>query len=294
MPGEVRPGIGLVNKPPGITSFSVVQAITTPLKLCHGGTLDPFAEGLLLLLADPATAWAEYLHTLPKTYEAELAWGFETDTLDGGGKIIAENRNVRLSPQLCQAALERFLGWTEQQAPAFSAKRIHGERAYEKAFRGEAVELPHYPVYLHRAAWLSHDFPRTSRMVITCRGGFYVRSLVRDIGRLLGGFATTTALKRTQIGPFALVGAPRWYAGASALPWCPRRVLTDAEVGSLKAGKPVGVGAWEPAGYVPEAGYPAVDPPVLGVHLGKCAFLLEQREGMLWARQSVRKLGAVG
>src|SRR5512146_2806127 len=135
----MRPGLYLVHKPPGITSFSVVRAAKEELAargrprklpLCHGGTLDPFAEGLLLLLAGEATRLMDLLHEAPKRYVAEVAWGAETDNGDPLGRVVAQGDPSALTPELLDAALAPHLGWTEQVPPSTSAKKIGGEPAY--------------------------------------------------------------------------------------------------------------------------------------------------------------------
>jgi tRNA pseudouridine55 synthase len=165
----MTPGIHLLHKPVGPTSFSLVQAAmqaanTGPgqkrVKVCHGGTLDPFAHGLLLMLVGSATRLFEHLHAIPKVYEATVRFGRETDNGDLHGRTVFEGDPSGLSPQQLDDALATFVGWHEQTPHATSAKRIGGERAYLKAHRGEAVEMPPSRVYLHDAKWLSHDLPR--------------------------------------------------------------------------------------------------------------------------------------
>lgn len=211
-------GLWLVHKPRGPTSFATFKATIARLGLdrarprvraCHGGTLDPFAEGLLLVLTGRATRIFEALHGLPKHYEVEVAWGAETDNGDLLGRVVRTAPPPR--PQDACAALERFLGWTEQVPPAHSAKRIGGERAYELAHRGEPVELPPSRVYLHSARWRG-----PSHLSLVVRGGFYVRSLVRDLGRALGSAAHVRALRRTTIGPWS---DPRDLVEADPIVW---------------------------------------------------------------------------
>jgi len=145
------PGIHLIHKPIGPSSFarmneyiaSVGPALpdgSSPrrqLKHCHGGTLDPFASGLLLILIGQATKLFDHLHAIPKTYEATVRWGIETDNGDPNGKIISTGDSTSLTPQQLDAALATFIGWHDQVPHATSAKRIGGERAYQKAHRGE-------------------------------------------------------------------------------------------------------------------------------------------------------------
>src|SRR6201995_3300323 len=116
----MSPGIHLLHKASGATSFSLVQACLQevgkrktphPPKICHGGTLDPFASGLLLILVEPATQLFDYLHDIPKTYEATIRWGIETDNGDPHGKVIFNGDASNLSPQRLEDALKTFIGW---------------------------------------------------------------------------------------------------------------------------------------------------------------------------------------
>src|SRR5438045_9654714 len=134
----MNPGIHLLHKPVGPTSFSLVQAAIQAannnpghrrVKVCHGGTLDPFAHGLLLMLVGSATRLFEHLHAIPKVYEAVVRWGTETDNGDLHGRPVFQGDPSSLSPQQLDAALATFIGWHEQIPHATSAKRIGGERA---------------------------------------------------------------------------------------------------------------------------------------------------------------------
>ena len=145
----MEPGLYLAHKPVGATSFAVVRAYHASLaevpgkalKVCHGGTLDPFAAGLLPILVGPATKLFELLHELPKRYVATVAWGAETDSDDGGGEVTRRAPVEQLTPALLDEALARSRGWTEQTPPVMSNRRVDGERAHVRARRGEAVEL---------------------------------------------------------------------------------------------------------------------------------------------------------
>lgn len=290
----MSPGIHLLHKPVGPTSFSLVQAYTASLgdqrgrrrtKLCHGGTLDPFAHGLLLMLIGPPTKLFEHLHSVPKVYEATVRWGSETDNGDPLGRLIFEGDGSHLAPQQLDDALTTFAGWREQVPPATSAKRIGGERAYEKAHRGETVTLPPSRVYLHEATWLEHDLPRESRLRIVVRGGYYVRSLARDLGRLLGCGAHLTTLHRTAIGPWHDPGPNGRIElhGRDLLPWAAARELSDQEVGELRQERTIPAGELlAPDWRVPE-GFPDPQAPVRGFHLGRLVFLLRQEEDRLRA-----------
>ena len=128
-----------VHKPPGVSSTSLVDDFRKThggnftLKVSHGGVLDPFAEGLVLLLVGAANRLFEALHEVPKTYVAQVRWGLETDTGDAGGREVRKGDASKLSADRLDAALVPFRGWTAQVPPATSNKRVGGERAYEKA-----------------------------------------------------------------------------------------------------------------------------------------------------------------
>lgn len=295
----MKPGLYLVHKPVGETSFTQVRAFMEEhaaggpgkkLPVCHGGTLDPFAEGLLLLLAGQATRLFELLHAVPKRYVAEVTWGTETDNGDLLGRPVFQGDPSALTPEQLDAALRPFLGWHEQVPPATSAKKIQGEPAYKKAHRGEVVELPPSRVYLHEARWLSHDLPHRSRLELSCRGGFYVRALARDIGRALGCGAHLSKLHRTAIGPWEDPGPGQrvWLHGRELLPWCPLRVLTDQEVGELRKEKPIPLGAVQPPDWRLPKGFPDPEAPVRALHQGRLVALLREEQGALRSELELR------
>ena len=290
------PGLYLAHKPTGRSSFDLVRdfkgeaaaAGDRKLALGHGGTLDPFAQGLLLVLAGQATRLMELLHPLPKTYLATVAWGCETDTGDPQGLVVAEGPAP--DPARLEPALQAFLGWTDQVPPATCAKKIGGESAYKKAHRGEAVDLPASRVYLHEAAWVAHDLPRTSTLRLTCRGGYYVRALARDLGRALGCPAHLAALVRTAIGPWSDPGPDRrtLVQGEDLMPWCPLRRLDDLEADHLQHGRPIPLGTVEAGRWPLPAGFPDPEPPVRGSHQGRLVALLRPRDGELWTCANLR------
>jgi tRNA pseudouridine55 synthase len=282
----MQPGIYLLHKPPGPTSFSLVQQLAAEagrLKLCHGGALDPFASGLLPILAGQATRLMELLHPIPKRYLAEVRWGAETDNGDPLGQVTHQGDPSALTPARLEQALAPFLGWQEQVPPATSNKRIRGERAYVLAHRGEQVELPPSRVYLHQARWLSHDLPRQSTLELCCRGGYYVRSLARDLGRALGCFAHLGALQRTAIGPWVdpPEGERPHISGAALLPWCASRLLTDRELGDLRQEQPIERGQIRPPDWTLPRGFPDPEAPIRGLHQERLVALLAPAEGQL-------------
>lgn len=286
----MEPGLYLVHKPVGSTSFQVVRSFVAAIReagqgklpVGHGGTLDPFAEGLLLILVGQATRLMDLLHPLPKTYVAEVVWGIETDTCDLQGLPVSQCEPVGLDATALDAALQAFLGWSEQVPPATSAKKIAGEAAYRKAHRGEDVVLPPSRVYLHAAAWIRHEGVR-SWLELTCRGGFYVRSLARDLGRALGCGAHLARLRRTAIGPWEDPGPGlrEHLAGPALLPWCRSRQLSEAESIHLAHGRAIETGLLEePLWTLPE-GFPDPSAPIRALHADRLVALLKEKDGGL-------------
>ena len=282
----MRSGIEPVYKPVGATSHDLVRAARAswtgsdgkPPLMCHGGTLDPFADGLLLLLWGPTTQLMERLHDAPKAYEAEVVWGRETDTGDAGGQTTHEGETTGLTPAALADALAPHLGWQLQVPPSTSARKIGGEPAYRRVHRGESVELPPAHVYLHDARWIDHALPHRSRLRIVCRGGYYVRALARDLGRALGCGAHLSALTRTAIGPWQLpseTGSATLLRGAALHPWLPVRLLADHELGVLRRGGAIPSGQLQPRDWHPPAGYPLPQGVARAMHQGRLAALLE-------------------
>lgn len=294
----MNPGIYLTHKRVGESSFDVVRtfkrhAAEEGLKkfaLGHGGTLDPFAEGLLLVLAGQATRLMELLHPLPKTYRAEVVWGQETDTCDRLGLAVAEGDTTQLSPETLEAILGGFLGWQDQVPPATCAKKIDGEAAYKKAHRGEVFDLEPSRVYLHSARWISHELPRSSVLDLTCRGGYYVRSLARDLGRAMGCGAHLSKLHRTAIGPWSdpSEGTSILLEGEDLIPWCPTRQLSAPEADDLRHGRPIVVGEVIPSAWGLPDHFPDPGCPVRGLIDGRLVALLKEKEGQYWTVANLR------
>ena len=292
----MNPGVYLVHKEVGQSSFDVVrgfkhEAYEEGLKkyaLGHGGTLDPFAEGLLLVLSGQGTRLMDLMHPLPKTYVAELTWGTETDTCDHMGVVVAKGHAPTV--EALEEGLAAFMGWQDQIPPATCAKKINGEAAYKKAHRGEEVILPPSRVFLHEASWLSHDLPRASVLQITCKGGYYVRSLARDLGRVLGCPAHLSRLARTAIGPWADpgTGGRILIQGEGLAPWCRTRQLTAGENDHLLHGRPVPLGELQDAQWPIPDGFPDPGAPFRGVLDGKLVALLKEKEGALWTCANLR------
>jgi tRNA pseudouridine55 synthase len=195
-------GVLLVDKPVGVTSHDVVSTVRRAVRerrVGHAGTLDPFATGLLIVLLGRATRLLQYLDDEPKVYEATIRFGAETDTDDLTGTV------TRTAPIPDRALVERALpsltGDIEQVPPAYSAKRVDGQRAYDLARRGTLLELQPVRVMVHDwqlCAWRGPELD----VVVTCGTGTYIRSLARDLGRLTGSTAHLGALRRIRSGAF--------------------------------------------------------------------------------------------
>jgi tRNA pseudouridine55 synthase len=273
-----------VHKPVGETSASRVDAFRRAhagnftLKVSHGGVLDPFAEGLVVLLVGAANKLFEALHEAPKTYVAGLRLGVETDTGDLHGKPIpgpglsSPGLSEPVEDGAIERALESFRGWTDQIPPATSNKRIDGERAYQKAHRGEDVVLPPSPVFLQSARVLSRTGDDV-KLELVVRGGFYVRSLARDLGRLLRCGAHVTTLARTAIGPYVDAVSPVQHVGRAVLPWLPSLELDDAQWGALKQGT-LPKGPTRAAEWALPPGFPEPKSGVRAFHQGRLVALI--------------------
>jgi tRNA pseudouridine55 synthase len=194
-----------VDKPAGRTSHDVVALARRALRtrrVGHTGTLDPFATGLLILCIGRATRIAEYLTGLPKTYEATLRLGATTETDDSTGPVLATSDGWRrCTPAQVEAALAAQTGRLRQRPPAYSAKKIEGERAYRLARRGDAPELPPVEVHVHALEVLAIELPEV-RFRVTVSAGTYIRAIARDVGEALGVGGHLASLRRTSIGAF--------------------------------------------------------------------------------------------
>ena len=200
-------GILLVDKPAGMTSHDVVPTTRRSLgerRVGHAGTLDPFATGLLVILAGRATRLLPYIDGEPKVYEAVIRFGSETDTDDSTGQPTRQA--PRPDREAVHQAIIRLTGPIDQLPPAFSAKQVGGRRAYAAARAGDPLDLAPTRVTVHAWAigeWDGNDLGVT----ITCSGGTYIRALARDLGRLTGSAAHLATLRRTRSGPFDVADA---------------------------------------------------------------------------------------
>ncbi|MEJ2186737.1 MAG: tRNA pseudouridine(55) synthase TruB [Gemmatimonadota bacterium] len=198
-------GVLPVDKPEGPTSHDIVALArrgTGVRRVGHTGTLDPFASGLLLLCMGRATRLAEYLHPLPKTYIAVARIGQATTTDDRTGDVVSVSDGWReLSEAAVADAFTGQQGARLQVPPAFSAKKVDGERLYRRARRGEAVEIAPAPVDIFRLEIRRMEIPEVE-FEVECSAGTYVRAIARDAGEALGVGGHLSYLRRTRIGAF--------------------------------------------------------------------------------------------
>ena len=299
-PPMVAHGVLLIDKPKGLSSFDVIRELrraTGVKKMGHTGTLDPMATGLLVICMGEATKLVSYLTADDKSYEAEVTFGVVTNTYDAEGEVIhkaSDDQLLELSQDQVTDTLMDFIGEQLQRPPAFSAIKVNGQRLYERARRGEAVEVPPRAVTFHQLelmSWsskenvnqelgpeyspepssssatstLTQNLPR-AEVNIMCSKGTYIRSLAFDLGEELGCGAHLSALRRTRAGHFSLTEAHELKSINSeslahaltplvdALPQAPKVTLSAAEVIAIRQGKVLSA--------------PSLDPSEVGVYRG--------------------------
>ena len=203
--GEAVSGWICLDKPYDITSthaVSRVRRIFNAQKAGHAGTLDPLATGILPIALGEATKTVPFLMDADKAYRFTIAWGRTTATYDREGETLAAS-DVRPTLAQVEAVLPRFVGEIEQIPPAYSAIKVDGERAYDLARAGEAVELKARTVVIHSARVADAADADHVTLEIECGKGTYVRALVRDLAEALGACGHVSDLRRTRVGGFA-------------------------------------------------------------------------------------------
>ncbi|MDE3269667.1 MAG: tRNA pseudouridine(55) synthase TruB [Pseudomonadota bacterium] len=191
-----------IYKPKGITSSKVTHTLRTLLHqsdVGHVGTLDPAAQGLMLILVGKATRLEQLLHLFPKTYMVVAEFGFETDTLDTEGNIVVRTDNTAFARSRIFSACQRQVGNITQIPPLFAAVKYRGRPLYYYARNNLAVPLAQLKrqvsvLSIRINAWQ----PPRLKLCVTCRKGVYIRSLVRDIAHSLGSCATVLDIVRTE------------------------------------------------------------------------------------------------
>ncbi|MCQ2241076.1 tRNA pseudouridine(55) synthase TruB [Treponema sp.] len=207
-------GIMLYAKSSGLTSFSSLWSIKHALgteKVGHTGTLDSFADGLLVVLSGHLTHLVPHVTGFTKSYEAIVCFGKETDTLDPTGEVI--NVLAPVTKEQIEGILPKFTGAILQTPPAFSALHVDGKRASDLVREGKEVNLESRQIFIYGLELYDYFDNKTvdgctyAKLKITCSKGTYIRALARDIALELGSCAHLCALRRTQVGPFRLEDA---------------------------------------------------------------------------------------
>ena len=211
----------VIFKPIGMSSSDVVikcrnavsRALGRKIKCGHTGTLDPAAEGVLVLEFEKLTRLFDYVQQGKKTYVATFVFGKSTDTFDAEGKVTGENTDYPLIDDVNEA-LKTFIGETDQVPPAYSAVNVNGVRAYKLARKGEDVAIAPKKVKIYSISPLSvceNDFHKVTqlKLEIVCGSGTYIRSICRDLAEKLGVLAYMSALVRTGCAGFSSEEAVR-------------------------------------------------------------------------------------
>lgn len=196
-------GVLLVNKEVGMSSYDVIRSIKRELgrkvKIGHAGTLDPFAQGLLIVLFGRATKLQDAIHEFSKVYEVKAEFGYETDTQD----VTGEKTSTSGVPDKgeIEAVLPSFTGKISQIPPIYSALKVGGRKAYDLARAGEEVKLRPREVEIKKLKLVEYSEPFAT-FIVECSTGTYIRTLVVDIANALNLKATAVELNRSSIGPF--------------------------------------------------------------------------------------------
>jgi tRNA pseudouridine55 synthase len=204
-------GVLLYDKPSGVSSHDAVLDIRRTInqrRAGHTGTLDPLAEGLLVICLGQATKIAQFLSDFDKTYEAEICLGQKSVTYDSEG--ITENQPAEIVPELAEyeivELLSEYKGRVKQQVPAYSAVKVGGQRLYNLARSGVQVEPVEREIEIKQIELLGYSKPRLS-LRIRCSRGTYIRSLAHDLGEKIGCGGYLAGLRRTSVGRFNLNSA---------------------------------------------------------------------------------------
>ena len=197
-----------INKPIGFTSFDIVKIIrkiTNESKVGHGGTLDPFADGVLIIaIGRNSTKKINQFINSNKEYIATLKLGSETDTLDLNGKIIKSKKIPKISKEYINDILLEFLGNIDQKTPMYSARKISGIRLYKYARKNMVIPTPLNKITIFKLNLISFENNKLIKFNVKCSKGTYIRQLAYDISKKLGTTGHLINLTRTKVGNFCL------------------------------------------------------------------------------------------
>ncbi|OAI54934.1 hypothetical protein AYO44_13995 [Planctomycetaceae bacterium SCGC AG-212-F19] len=251
----------MLDKPPGITSRDAVTRaqgwFPRGTRIGHTGTLDPLATGVLVLAVGMATRLGEYVQRMAKTYHTTIRLGATSDSDDAEGTIVPRAVDCQPDRAAVEAVVQCFVGEIEQVPPAYSAAKVEGRRAYERARRGEVVALDPRRVRIDAITIEEYAYPRLE-LEVRCGKGTYIRSLARDLGERFGCGGYVEGLRRTSVGPFraeeaialdanAITARERLLPMAMAVSDLPRIALDEAGITRLRHG-----GTWEATGHSPD------------------------------------------
>ena len=272
-------GFLIIDKPPGVTSHDVVQTLRRRFdtrRVGHAGTLDPMATGVLVVGVGAATRLLRFVESTTKRYEATMAFGARTDSLDATGTVTEQLDASTVTRERLEAALPAFTGTIEQMPPMVSALKIDGERLHDKARRGEIVDRAPRSVTIHElrcTGFVAGETP-TADLEVLCSSGTYIRTLADDLGVALETRAHLTALRRTAVGDstadeaIALDDADADHVRGvlETLTHLPQRLLDATEFDWIRHGRRI-----EPA---------HIDGPYLAVHADQLVAVLLERGGV--------------
>jgi tRNA pseudouridine55 synthase len=202
-------GFLIVDKPAGVTSFSMVSLVrrlTGVRRVGHAGTLDPLASGALPIAVGHATRFIEYLDDALKVYDAHVRFGEATDTYDAAGTVVAAGDASGVTAAAIERELAEFVGEIVQTPPMFSAIKVAGKPLYRYAREGADVTVAARTVHVENAVLRSYA-DRVAEIEVRCGKGTYIRSIAHDLGQRLGCGAHLSGLRRTSSGGFGVGGA---------------------------------------------------------------------------------------
>jgi tRNA pseudouridine55 synthase len=227
-----------------------VARLCRKTKVGHAGTLDPLASGVLVICVGAATRLIEYVQRMPKAYQTVVRLGARSDTLDRDGQVVETPDPMAPSMLAVRTAVAAQVGTLAQVPPQFSALKVAGQRAYDLARAGVAVDLAPREVVVKRVEILSYMWPNLE-LEVDCGGGTYIRSIARDVGETLGCGGLVDVLTRTRIGHFGLDDAVvldqlTWDSlpgflrpSVEAIGDLPRLPISDAQVADVTQGRPL-------------------------------------------------------
>lgn len=291
--GDKVDGWVIIDKPVGVGSTPAVTAVKRLLnaqKCGHAGTLDPLASGILPIGLGEATKTMPFVTDATKEYQFTVRFGEETETDDLEGAVSAAGGEMPSEAHI-RAALDHFVGVIEQVPPAYSAIKVAGQRAYDLARKGEAVDLKARRVEIFALTLDTYaGESQTATFTVTCAKGTYVRSLGRDLARHLGTYGHIVMLRRTRVGPFGLdhaISLENWRAiedraraFAELLPITTALddilvlAIGEEETNRIRHGQAIDLPSGGPSGEAPTD-------PVLLEHEGKPVALAEVRVNAL-------------